>query len=74
MNWRERAQWRLSRFFNVLMLGSHKEMLCSRAHRRGWRVFVLAVDVYARRVCGHKRHCEACWRWDSINGTYDSVE
>ena len=49
-------------------------MLCSRAHRRNWLVFTWLIDRLARLTHGHKRHCEACWRWDSINGAYDTVE
>ncbi len=73
MSWCAGAQWRLSRGFNVLMLGSYKEMFCSRAYRRGWRV-VRFIDGFAYRTRGRRRHCEVCWRWDSMNGTYDSVE
>ncbi len=73
MSWRARAQWRLSRGFNVLMFGSYKEMFCSRAHRLRWRFAIWFIDQALYPLHRHENHCAACWRWDSVHGTYKAA-
>lgn len=59
---------RLSRWMNR-RLGGDDEMLCARAYREEWRVFVVVVDVvfivWKRQV---HRHCEKMLRWEELHG------
>lgn len=63
-----RAQWVASRALNLITFGSYRETFCSRAYRKGWRRVTRPIDVLFYYTRGQKRHCEACWRWDCMNG------
>lgn len=56
-----------SRRLNRLLLGED-EMLCARAHRRGWWAFYYPIDavfsIILLRSRGWHRHCQEMYRWE----------
>ena len=47
-----------SRIANVMTGGRWGELLCSRAHRRQWRIVGWLDAAFGRH------HCAVCYRWD----------
>lgn len=54
---------RISRRLSGL-LGGPGEMLCSRAHRNGWRRTEAVLDALAWLLWRESGHCARCWRDD----------
>jgi hypothetical protein len=54
----------LSRSLNVLTGGSHRELFCARAHRKGWAL-CWYIDALFRVIRADDReHCRACFLGD----------
>ena len=55
----------LSRAINRATGGDPAEMLCSRAHRLGWRCLTAPIDAAFYLIRREKHHCRECWRWEN---------
>lgn len=53
-----------SRLLNRLTGGRRGEMLCTRAHREGWTLFVRCVDAAFELLRGEVNHCRSCYEWE----------
>lgn len=58
----------LSRSLNVLTGGSHQELLCSRAYRKGWAICWYIDRIFQVMRADDPEHCRACFLGNKRSG------
>ena len=56
----------VSRAVNRLTGGRPGEMLCARAYRRDWRLFVAVMDAAAWIIWRECEHCRTRWHRENV--------